>query len=43
MSLRLTNTNIIAGISNKGDYYYTINFGQTNSLTIYNFLLKLIK
>jgi hypothetical protein len=34
--------NIIAAISNMGDFFYTINFGMTNTEKFWYFLLKLI-
>ena len=41
-SHRLTRLNIIAGVSSKGDVYYSINYGRTNSLTFGFFLGKLV-
>ena len=34
--------NIIFGISNFEDFFYTVNLGKTNSDTFFSFLLKLI-
>ena len=39
-SQHLRGVNIIAGISSKGDLYYTVNHGRTNR---YSFLLYIIK
>jgi transposase len=42
-SVRLGGINIIAAISSKGEAYFTINNGITNSFTIMNFMVKLIE
>jgi len=39
---RLNALNFIAGISSEGHFYYTVNFGKTNSNTYFSFLLKLV-
>ena len=38
---RLEGVNIIAALSNKGQFYYTVNVGKTNSVTFGYFLAKL--
>ena len=40
-SQRQGKVSIIGGVSNKGNFYYTINLGTNNSETIWYFLLKL--
>jgi hypothetical protein len=40
-SQRLGKINIIGGVSNKGDFYYTINIGTNNSEKVWFFILKL--
>ena len=40
---RLYLINIIAGISNRGNVYYTINRGKNNSKTFIAYLVKLIE
>lgn len=39
---RLNGVNIIAAISNKGEFYYTVNQGKTNCLTFTLYLSKLV-
>jgi len=39
---RLNGVNIIAGISNTGDFYYTVNSGKTNSETFFLFIMKIV-
>ena len=36
-------TNIIAAISNKGEFFYTINRGKVNANTFKWFMLKLVR
>lgn len=38
---RMYGINIIAAVSNKGDLFYTVNLGKTNSQTFGLFLVKL--
>ena len=38
---RLNNVNIIAAVSNRGDFFYTLNIGYTDSQTFFYFILKL--
>jgi hypothetical protein len=38
----LAQVNIIAGISNRGEFYFTLNKGINNSMTFYYFILKLV-
>ena len=40
---RLPNLNIIAGVSNMGEFFFTVNRGKTNSLTFKLYLLRLIQ
>ena len=40
-SQRLDKVSIIGGVSNRGDFYYTINLGINNSERFWYFLLKL--
>jgi hypothetical protein len=42
-SQRLSQISVIAAISSKGRFYFTINTGSNNSLSFYWFLLKLVK
>jgi DDE superfamily endonuclease len=40
-SKKITSVNIIAGVSNTGSLYYTINKGKTNSFSFLLFVMKL--
>lgn len=40
-SKKITSVNIIAGVSNTGSLYYTINKGKTNSFSFLLFIMKL--
>ena len=40
---RLSNVNVSFGISNYGEFFYTVNYGKTNSETFFIFLMKLIQ
>jgi transposase len=40
---RLPNLNIIAGISNFGEFFFTVNRGKTNSSTFKLYLLRLVQ
>ena len=40
-SSRINKLNIIAGVSNGGDFFYTLNVGANNSQTVLLFLMKL--
>jgi DDE superfamily endonuclease len=42
-SRRLTSVSMIAAISNKGEFYFSINQGRNNSYTLLLFLIRLIK
>jgi hypothetical protein len=42
-SQRLPQISLIAGISSKGRFFFTVNVGLTNSLSIYWFILKLVE
>ena len=39
----LSSFNIIAGVSNKGEAFFTMNMGRTTSKTFYWYLLKLVE
>ena len=41
-SKRLTKFNIIAGVSNRSEVFYTINYGRTNSISFGHFIWKLV-
>jgi hypothetical protein len=41
-SQKLGGINIIAAVTSKGEAYFTINNGMTNSYTILYFILKLV-
>jgi DDE superfamily endonuclease len=40
---RLSNINLIAVVSNRGEFFYTVNQGVTNSYTLGHFLIKLVE
>ena len=39
---RINNVNLIFGISSKGEFFYTVNSGKTNSDTFFWFILRLV-
>lgn len=43
LNSRLSNINLIAGISSKDEFFYTVNQGKTNSYTLAYFIVKLVK
>ena len=40
---RLTSANIIAATTNKGEFYFCLNQGKNNSLTLLHFLVRLVR
>jgi DDE superfamily endonuclease len=42
-SSRLCGVNIIIGISSYGEFFYTVNYGNTNTDTFFLFMLKLVQ
>jgi photosystem II stability/assembly factor-like uncharacterized protein len=40
---RLSNINLIAAVSNRGEFFFTVNQGKTNSYTLGHFLIKLVE
>ena len=40
---RMSNVNLILGISSYGEFFYSVNFGKTNSDTFFLYIMKLVQ